>query len=342
VRRALAPLNAFLPLLLWSLRRGSAAVDGELLTWLRSAHLTEELRWQRYRAVCASALGALRDAGVPLIALKGAALGESVYPSPPLRHADDIDVLVPAPAVARAATRLRELGWREARPTVPPSAIHWPPLVHPSGLPLEIHHRLTVPYYPLDHEGLWARRRPATVAGVDVAVLSPADSLLHLCAHAMLGGRILRWVPDAWFLLGRHADLDWPGLVSTAVASRLALPVYVALGYLAGEMGAPVDPKPLAALRDAAVRTDFRGRCLARYPSRLVGRTVREVWARPGSRWQRLREIWCRAFPPPVEFALQYDLRWWQVPIRYAQRLARHAGQSLRDRRRRAAAPGTR
>jgi hypothetical protein len=68
---------------------------------------------------------------------------------------------------------------------------------------------------------------------------------------------------------------------------------------------------------------------------------VREVWARPGSRWQRLREIWCRAIPPPVEFALQYDLRWWQVPTRYAQRLARHARQSLSDRRRRAAGPGT-
>jgi hypothetical protein len=323
----LAPFNTLLPLLLWNLRRAGADVAPDMLTRLRSADLTEELRGRRYRAICAEALEGLRAAAVPFVVLKGAALAETVYPAPTLRHADDVDVLVHAKDLARSAAALDALGWRASSPPLPlSSSPHGPPRIHPSGLPLELHHRLVMPYYTLPYERLWSRTRPARVAGVDVAVLSPADTLLHVCAHAILGGRILRWVPDAWFLLARHPDLDWPALVSTTIGARLALPVHHALAYLSGRIGAPVPLDALDTLRAAAARTGIRGRCAAQLAARPwpLG-TPRELWAQPGGIGRRLRTLGRRAFPSPLDFALRFGLRWWQVPMAYGRRLLRYA-----------------
>jgi len=35
--------------------------------------------------------------------------------------------------------------------------------------------------------------------------------------------------------------------------------------------------------------------------------------------------LWRRAFPPALDFALRFGLRWWQVPLAYGQRLLRYA-----------------
>lgn len=330
LRHAVSAFNVLLPLLLWNVRRNGGDVPPLLRTYLRSAWMTEEMRWQRYRSICGEALGALREAGIPVIALKGSTLCESVYPLPVLRHSADIDVLLREPDLAPATELLARLGWRQRAPVDRAAPHQLPSFIHPSGLPLELHHHLVLPYYRLPYDRMWARSERAVVAGVEVRALSAADTLLHVCAHAMVGDeRILRWVPDAWFVLDRHRDLDWTTLVSTAAGARLGLSAYVTLRYLATAIGAPVPREALAELRTAAARTGFLGRSAARIAARpWPTGTAREIWARPGSRRQRLLLLWRRVFPSPVEFALRYDLRWWELPLPYLGRFVRYARRS--------------
>jgi hypothetical protein len=326
VRRALAPVNAFLPLLAWNLRRNGVPLDRELATHLRAARMTEELRLQRYRAICASVFQTFTGAGIPFIVLKGAALAATAYPDPLLRHADDIDVLLHEHDLERAASVLEARGWRSRGLPALPNPLHLPPFVHASGLSLELHRRLLIPYYTLPYDALWARSVRASVAGVTVQVLSPADTLIHITAHAMLGPPILRWIGDAWFILQRFPDIDWSGFTSTAAAARLHLPVFVACDYLSGQIGLPVPPHVLAELRAGASRTSYVGRQAARPAPQG---SLASIWALPEPWWRRTARLCRRAFPSPVRFALEHDVRPWAVPAQYAYRLVRYARRSL-------------
>lgn len=330
VGRALSgPLVDFLPLLARSFERaGAHRDDASLMTHLRLARVTEQLRWKEYRAACAEMLGVLNSAGIPFIVLKGASLGELVYPQPTLRHTGDVDVLLRERDLARGTAAFLRLGWRQLNEGVFPSPIHLPPVVHPNGLPIELHRRLLIPYYRLPDDKLWARSRPARIAGVAARILSPADDLLHVISHAMQGGGlpILRWVPDAWFILSRNAHLDWATFVSTAVTARLGLPVHVALEYLAREIDAPIPPGVREAIGIAAVRTGLRGRAAARLGARpWATGSARQIWTAGGSIWRRLSLLWRRMFPPPLEFALLFDLSLGTVLFQYVRRLTGYA-----------------
>ena len=329
VRQALAEsLAPFLPLLAWNRERnGLGHEDERLSTFLKFARVTEELRSAKYREACASSLGALHADGIPMIVLKGAALEELIYPAPALRHSGDVDVLLHEADLARGVAAFVDLGWRQFDDPILPSPLHLPPIVHPTGLPIELHRRLQIPYYTLPYDALWARSRPASVAGVEVRVLSPADNLLHILAHAMhgYGEPILRWVPDAWFIIARSPELDWSTFLSTAASARLGLPLYVTLEYLAREIGAHVPPGVLAELGAAAARTGFRGRAAARLGARRWATgSVRDIWATPGGARHRLARLCQRVFPPPVEFALRYDLPAGALPFYYLVRAARY------------------
>jgi hypothetical protein len=313
---ALARFNVLLPLLSWNLQRNRIRVSGRLGTCLRAAAVTEELRWQKYSSICRPALDTLRAAGIPYIVLKAAAFCESVYPSPALRHGSDIDLLLRHDDLPAAVEALRRQGWNQEPERVPPSTTHAPPLVHASRLPLELHHRLLIPYYTLPYETLWSRSEAGLATGVPARVLCAADALVYVCAHAMLGGRILHWVPDAWFIVERHGALDWDTVTSVVRASRLGLPLYVALEFLATRLAVPVPPAVLDELRECAEATDRQGRSAARpWPKGNVG----QIWRSGGRR--RLLRLAERAFPPPRSYALRYDLPLWRVPLSYISRL---------------------
>jgi hypothetical protein len=326
VRRALAPVNGLLPLLAWNLRRNGVPLDRELATHLRAAWMTEELRLQRYREICASAFQTLTGAGIPFIVLKGAALAAVAYPDPLLRHADDIDVLLHEHDLDAAASLFTARGWRLRDCPALPSPLHLPPFVHASGVPLELHRRLLIPYYRLPYDALWARSVRAEVAGATVQVLSPADNLIHVVAHAMMGPPILRWVGDAWFILQRFPHIDWTVFTSTVGAARLHLPLLVACDYLSGRMGLPVPVDVLAELRAGARRTGYVGR---RAAQPMPHGSPAAIWALPEPWWRRTARLCRRAFPSPVRFALEHDVRPWALPAHYAYRLMRYARGSL-------------
>jgi hypothetical protein len=320
--RALAARNVFAPLLGWNLTRNGVELSPRLSTYLRSAAVTEELRCLKYRDICGGALQALADAGVPCLVLKGAALSERSYPSPFLRHNGDIDLLLRQNDLARAARVLVEQGWRRGRVAslVELHHRHTPPLVHPSGLPLDLHRRLAAGFYRVPYEQLWARSVETKIAGAHARMLSAADNLLHVCLHAVGGRRGLQWVVDAGWLIERPRDLDWGVFLAATRLSRASIPVHAALQYLADHMALDVPAGVLAETRAGAAASGFLARRAAR-PIPVGG--PREIWRSRASFWRRVARLCGRAFPSPLSLALQFDIPAWQIPFEYLHRAVR-------------------
>jgi hypothetical protein len=135
------------PLLLIALLRNGAVIGGALQTGLRMAYVAEEARSTTYRRVCRNVLSALTAASIPAIVLRGAALADSVYDDPVLRHCHDIDLLVSRSDLRRAATLCRSQGFAPAM-NGRGHACEDVRLDHTSVRPLQLDSRLyAIPYF---------------------------------------------------------------------------------------------------------------------------------------------------------------------------------------------------
>lgn len=306
-------LNRLAPLLLRALRREELSADADLLTVLRTARLREELRAEAYRDILRSVLRALRERDVPVLLLKGAALGETVYPDPVLRHSHDIDLLVRPRDRAAAAGALAGIGFeRKGDPyAADDEEVH----VHRSGLPVRLHARLFRPRpHDVDREGLWRRRGRLSAGGERAYGLSPADALLHALGHASYcpGRDTLLWVCDASLILRSTSEPDWERLVEAAASARLAIPVHLMLEYLAEELDAPVPSGVLGDLRARARTAERFERDLALSAARESRRSgLGKMLAAATGPLEKLRLAWWILFPSPayVRWAHGVELR---------------------------------
>jgi Uncharacterised nucleotidyltransferase len=254
-------LRRLRPMLYGALRRNGPTVAKALEASLRMAYVREELRMEAYRRICAQILSTLAETGIPTILLRGAALGGTAYGDWALRHTHDVDLLVWEDDLARSARALVSVGF-EPRAELSNARTGDVTLRHRSGLPVALHSRLFRPAYANGNlSAMWARSRSQPLDGVAARVLSPADSLLHVCGHAAFrpSRRLLLWVCDAWQIIRAHPELDWAILLEGAAERRLSLPLYVTLRYLATELDAPIPGTVLDRLA-AAADADALGR----------------------------------------------------------------------------------
>src|SRR5882724_2688893 len=146
---------------------------------LRDLAIESAVKSLRLYRELAEVLGALRREGIEVIVLKGAYLAECVYGDKALRPMRDIDLMVRRCDLSRAEAKLFEMGYLQ----LPQPYMEWDysecahlhPLTKPGGALIEIHWTIESPMEPftIDVDGLWERALPATIAGVDVLVLSP-------------------------------------------------------------------------------------------------------------------------------------------------------------------------
>jgi hypothetical protein len=173
-------------------------------------------------------LTAFDDAGIPVLLLKGAALGRTVYGSIPRRPMLDIDLLVPAERVSEARQISLSLGWvaseLEKFETFYRGHFHLPPLLDGSGMGfnLELHTGLLLDshQFALPLEEFWSRSRE--LPGFRARVPATEDLLLHVALHfswshtARVGAwrtfRDLRTLAEA-------GTVDWTGFVRLAKSS---------------------------------------------------------------------------------------------------------------------------
>ncbi len=253
-----AGLKGLLPFLEHALAANCIDPGNEFLTYLRVSTLREALRSDIYRTVVAEVVSALQRAGLPLIVLKGAALSETVYERPNIRHNHAIDLLMRESDFTAAIDVVSRLAFKRTTPSRRHSAAHQA-FVHETGLPLVLHQRpFFLPYYHADDSGLWERAVQASIGGAPTRVLSRADALVHVCGHASYSRSRsnLRWVCDALFLAQRHPRPDWRVLVDEIEARHLVMPLTVMLDYLNREFGAEIPAQVLDALAARPVDDD--------------------------------------------------------------------------------------
>lgn len=195
-----------LPPLLYQNLKSSRADSGpepsSLMGRLESVYMGTLVRNLYLRSELVRIADAFQSGSVPLIVLKGLALAETIYEDVALRPIADIDLLVRVSDLDRARLLLRELGYESPfkgsleSPGDGESAdeAYHQTLHHPEkGIPVELHWHITREGHPKRIsltdtafiEGLWERAQPEHLGDADVLVLSPPDTIDHLCVHFM-------------------------------------------------------------------------------------------------------------------------------------------------------------
>jgi hypothetical protein len=271
----------------------------------------------------------LGGAGIPTIVFKGAAVCIRYHGDHGARPMADADVLVPPDRVSEADRTLRQAGWQRSRAAdhaieVPMSIKHGVGYAGPGGGKIDLH---WCPLHePVDTGPFWSHAEPAILGSADTLAMNPADELLVICAHGLLGERSHRWMADVVVLVRAAGEtLDWDLFVDHAERCRLTARMHHALGLIDGRFDVHVPPRVLVAL--SAARRPLHERvaqvALRRRPRR--GLTTVLYWDRhrrrralgaPGSEVGFLR--WLRDMTEAP--------RWRDLPIRY--RRAYHARQA--------------
>lgn len=191
---------------------------------------------------------AFEAAGVPVMALKGAALNLTVYSAPTDRPMDDLDLLV-RPEMARAATEVLEgcgclRGESLVREDFFPR-FHYEREFRSGGIDpvkIDLHVR---PFRPLRYartvpdDALWTRAKVVPCGAGHVPIPSVEDMVVHLAVHGAVHGHARRmWLEDIRRWVCVHAgELNWEEVLRTSAAWGLALPVRVGLERVERELG---------------------------------------------------------------------------------------------------------
>jgi hypothetical protein len=326
-------VKALAPLLYAALRRNGVPVDGSLLTSLRTASLREELRSRSYRHILQDVLSALIAGDIPHIVVTDAALAETVYDDPALRHCHSIDLLLHDGDLRRAARPLPPVGFAPSAEAVDPDGDHLA-LYHDSGLLLELHRRLfRNRWCDVPPEEVWARSQAQVIAGLRTRILSPADNLLQVCIVAATSSNrtSLQWVSDAWHIIAQYPDLDWDVVIDCATRHHLALPLSVTLSYLTKDLNAPIPKIILDRLCDAASRTDaMRGEAMLATALAGTRLSVRSLVRMTGGWRPRLIVVKWILFPSRDYLRSAYHVgHSWLLPFYYVYRPLRYVARRI-------------
>ena len=320
-------VKGLLPLLFTKLAENGVEIEKTLQTSLRTAYLNEEVRSKSYSQICANVLSAFDRHGISLMVIKGADLAFTVYEHPVLRHTDGFDLLIEADDADSALDLLRALG---CVPPPKPIDSAWRRLDcrHRSGLMITLNRQLFDLPFAVSGDEMWNRRRTARVAGVEVPVLSPADNLLYTCV-GVYWSRIrvsLRWVCDAWFLVDRHEDVDWPTLLNFAPNNQMALPLSLTFDCLARDFGVSIPKDVISQLHEFSNETTMTGREVALSAARRSPRGGLKHMLRSAEDWPtRAGIVRWMLFPTAAYLCWAEGIRHgWAVPLRYLYRPLRY------------------
>jgi hypothetical protein len=316
--------KAFLPLLFHAVQTHRIDVPGDFRTILRTAAWREELRTRTYRRICRNVFAALAGKQIPAIVLKGAALAETVYSNPALRHSHDIEILVEDRELEKIVGLFISLGFTPSRKASRVGSENIE-LIHESALPLVLRRELfQIPFYNAALSDICSRTQIAIICDIPVRVLSPADALFHVCGHAAYSPsrESFRWISDAWFIIHKHPDLDWDLLLDCARWSHLALPLWVMFDFLSKDLNAPVPRSFLDRVSFAASRNKSIEGELALLGARSSPRGGFRNLIRKTRNWSgRALIIKWMVFPSPTYVRWVSQTRGlWLLPLQYFYR----------------------
>ena len=307
---------------------GGGAVPPWTMQALEQEYHRVGFRNARNYAELGHLLRSLKDRRVEVIVLKGAALAETVWKNIALRPMADMDLLVPRDDLREAERTLLRNGYAPDRGAPPPGSSwdqyhHLPYCRSDPHLTVEIHHNIVHPrrVYPLEFDvgKFWERAQVAQIAGVDTHVLSPEDTILHLCLHQCtydpFVGKIKNLLDVAKVIDFYGARLRWDLILTEAGRTRAAKFAYYTLLFAATALAARVEPEVCPRLRAQFTLLPFEDPLLRAVITRNLlvrdeGASVFPTWLLvpissellgPGESQDRVRSILRLLFLPPAE-----------------------------------------
>jgi hypothetical protein len=132
-----------------------------------------------------------KQAGIPVIVLKGAHLAAIVYEHIGQRSMEDIDLLVHSGHIQESSQILTKLGYQSKGISSDPLDTHFvkhhlPDFSKPDFKPIEIHWTIGNPNSPFRIEpgDVWRDAQTESIAGIQTLVLAPHDLIVYLCMHS--------------------------------------------------------------------------------------------------------------------------------------------------------------
>ncbi|MDC8784871.1 nucleotidyltransferase domain-containing protein [Roseateles koreensis] len=204
----------------------------------------------------------LEPQGIPVLLLKGAAYCALGHPASLGRLFNDLDIMVPKAALARAEQQLQWQGWLPLHTNAYDERYYreWtheiPPLEHKHrGTVLDVHHTILPPTSGIrpDPQDFFDAARQMTGDLSFFGVLGRADMVIHSACHLFFGEfhKGLRDLHDLHLLLSDFGadDTYWPELLARARHLRLSLPLLDALTQCGRLYGTLIPAEVLAALK---------------------------------------------------------------------------------------------
>lgn len=235
---------------------GSPELPGEVLAGLEAAYRRQ---WQvnlRILADLTELVPVFDGLGVRWVVVKGPVLAQAIYDGHITRSYIDLDVVVhrvDLPAVLDALESsgawLRDRNWTLIRSGMRGELT----LGLPHGSALDLHwHLFNEPRvrraFSVPIGELLARSRRVSVNGISTPTFDPADTLIHIAAHASLaGGYRLVWFKDLEQVIA-HDSPDWDDVVQRSRAYGAALMVATMLERSRQLLDADVPSEVLDAL----------------------------------------------------------------------------------------------
>ena len=276
-----------------------ATVPEESRTRLRQCYVRSAFRSQTHFAAITALLREFEQRALPVMLLKGAALGLTTYRDPALRPYADIDLLVREKDIDTAKDALRACGYdlapeltseklsRRFHVNLPFARTGNPP-VH-----IELHWALSDRFstyeFPMDE--LWSRARRLAVNDATALVLDLHDAIIYLAAHldkhgyfnhALAGSPgAARWILDElsanrliWFTdlheLITQNKIDWSVIAARLRDGELRAVVGTTLHLLRELLGTDI---PLVATpATTARRSQVLARRAAEFAAKNEGR----------------------------------------------------------------------
>ena len=228
----------------------NGAVKNKLKGMYRLTWYSNHMLFSKIAALLAS----FRDAGLPTIILKGAALTISYYKDYGARPMADFDFLVKTEQAHEAMTLLRKLGWKS---NYEPAEKHIPyrhsiAFNNEDGFSLDLHWHVLYDCCREDSDiDFWDAACKIRIKEVETHTLGPTDQILNLCVHGIAWNPVppFRWIPDVVMVMNSsQSEIDWKRLADQSQKRQLLMPVKEALNYLRDKWHAPIPSSALAML----------------------------------------------------------------------------------------------
>lgn len=177
---------------LWrALRESAGVLPKEAAEFLRARTMMSDFRMVQLSQRLSETVAAFRERGVPLMLLKGAAVGAISDASFRERPMTDLDLLVRPADVARARDAVLAAGWHQTEDerlhTLLQGMHHQAPFFDGRlpGLRLELHTALLPPdhSFAISESDFWAAATPASAPFEGASVPSREHMLFHTAVH---------------------------------------------------------------------------------------------------------------------------------------------------------------